>query len=161
MGNSKIDIHDKKIQTFGLSIRPDNTDALAIGDVVGSVLYFSNVGKFGQGFIILKSSMLIKTSSIPSGLSTLRLHLYKNSPSVIADNASYDLSSTADRANYLGYITFDNFVDLGGTIFCQVENLLFTGIVDVSTLYGYIETTTAWTPVALLETEVRLFGVDS
>lgn len=161
MGNSKIDIHDKKIETFGISTRPNDTSALVPGDVVGSTLYFSNVGKYGQGFIILKASMLVKTSNIASGLSTLRLHLYKNSPSVIADNASFDLTSTADRANYLGYITFDNLVDFGGTVFCQTENLAFTGTVGVTTLYGYLETTTAWTPPALLEIEVRLFGVDS
>lgn len=161
MSNSKIDIHDKKLETFGISTRPNDTTALSIGDVVGSTMYFSNCGKFGQGFIILRASMLIKTSSIPSGLSSLRLHLYKYSPSVIADNASFNLSGVADRANYLGYITFDNLVDLGDTIFCQVENLAFTGTVGVTTLYGYLETTTAWTPTALLETEVRLFGVDS
>jgi hypothetical protein len=160
MGNTKTDIIDKKLQTFGLSTRPNDTTALSANDIVGSTLYFSNVGKFGQGFIILKASMFIKANAIPSGLTSLRVHFYKNSPSVIADNAPFNLA-VADRANYLGYITFDNFLDLGDTVFCQVENLAFTGIVDVTTLYGYIETTTAWTPTALLEIEVKLFGVDS
>lgn len=160
MLNSKIDIHDKKTTSFGISTVPAGSAGYSINDIVGTILYFSNMGKFGQGFIIIKATMLIKTGSI-DGLNTLRLHLYKNTPSTILDNASFNLSSSADVANYLGYITFDNIIDEGDTLVAQTENLQFIGTTNNNILYGYIETLDIFTPPTNLEIEVRLFGVDT
>lgn len=161
MGNSKFDIVDKRLQTFGISTRPDDTTALTAGDTIGSTLYFANTGKFGQGFKIIKAIMFYKSNAIPSGLTNLRLHLFKDTPSARVDNDAFNLTGTADIANYLGYIDFDSFVDMGDTVVCQKENLGFAGTVNNTYMYGYLQTIGGFTPTALLEIEIRLFGVDT
>lgn len=134
--------------------RPNNTTAYAIGDVVGTDaatnLTFSNVSSVsGSNVIITSVNLEIDASAAPSGMSGFRLHLYNAAPTAITDNLAFNLPS-ADRTKYLGHITLDTPVDLGDTLWSNTLNVNIQCKLATSstTLYGILETLTAFTPTA-------------
>jgi hypothetical protein len=137
--------------------RPANTTAYSAGDVVGGAITFSDIGLQGGRHILLTSADLrIDVSAIPSGMTSFRLHLYRETPpSALADNAAWDLPS-GDRAAYRGYIDLGSPADVGSTLFCQVDQInkhvkLHSG---ETSLYGYLVTNGGFTPAANSEVYV-------
>lgn len=135
--------------------RPDNATPYSIGDVVGTDAAanrsFANVLAVAGGkFIILGVKMRIDAAAIPAGMTSFRLHFYDAAPTAITDNVAFNLPS-ADRAIYLGYITFDTGLDLGDTVWYQNDNVNFAGKLAAAstTLYAQMETVTAFTPTNL------------
>lgn len=147
--------------------RPSNTTAYTAGDVVGdtggsAILTLSNIGPSG-GYVLIQSAALIfSDSSVPSGMGAFRVHLYNASPTAIADNAAFDLVS-GDRSSYMGYIEFAAPLDLGSTIYTQVDypGRLIKLAAASSTLYAEIETRGAYTPVSASTVELRVSTLEA
>lgn len=128
--------------------RAANTTAYTAGDVVGGVITFSVPS--GKHLLITSVDLRINISSIPSGMTSFRLHLYRTSPaSAYADNAAWDLPS-GDRAAYIGYVDMGTVTDLGSTVFVQTDQVNKHIYVNggASAVYGYLQTIDAYTPAA-------------
>lgn len=136
--------------------RQANTTPYAAGDVVGGVVVFPGMGSAGAHCMITSLDLRPNISAIPAGMSGLRLYLYRASPpSALADNAPWDLG-TDDRAVFVGYIDISAPVDLGGTLFSQLDAVnkqVKLGAAETA-LYGYLVTTAAYTPAAVSEVYV-------
>ena len=131
--------------------RPDNTTAYTALDVVASTVnleFAAVMQKPGNMFKVTGATLEIDQAAVTSGITTFLLHLYDAAPTVIADNAAFDLPA-GDRAKYLGNITLAAPTDLGATIWSQ-NAIDFTGkLASGSTaLYGILQTTGGWTPAA-------------
>src|SRR5512142_392177 len=101
--------------------RPANTTAYTAGDVIGdtngSAIITLPFAGFRGGFIQPQSvRLLIYSGTLPTSMTSLRLHLYSAAPTAIADNAAWDLPA-ADRAAYIDYIDLPTPTDLGSTLF--------------------------------------------
>lgn len=131
--------------------RPANETAYTELDVVGdgTNLAFDFAGVKTSMQIIAGARLRFDKNVVPSGMGTFRLHLYNAAPTAIADNAAFNVPE-ADRAKYLGYITIPTPVDLGDTIWAQVDNVNFMAkcAAGMSTLYGILQTVEAWTPAS-------------
>ena len=140
--------------------RPADTTAYAAGDVVGATaaaITFADIGATFGHIVITDADLRIDVAALPSGMTTFRLHLYDATPpSALADNAAFDLPA-GDRANYLGYIDFDQIVDIGSTLYVQmtgVNKKLKMG--SEPNLYGYLVTTAGFTPSSAAVKSIRL-----
>lgn len=139
--------------------RPSNTTAYSGGDVIGvpdatvaanagsAIHTLSGIGPV-DGFVkITDVSLLVKKSSIPSGMTTFTLHLYDTSPTAILDNAAWDLPA-GDTGYYLGSIAISQIVDLGSNLY--IENTGLSKIVKlaggVNCLYAQLVTAGGYTP---------------
>lgn len=147
--------------------RPSNTTAYTAGDVVGdtggsAILTLSTIGPAG-GYILIQSAALVfSDSSVPSGMGAFRIHLYNSTPTAIADNAPFDLTS-GERASYMGYIEFNAPQDLGSTIYTQLDypGRLIKLAAASTTLYAEIETRGAYTPVSASTVELRISTLEA
>lgn len=175
-----INLGDQSFYATCQATRPANTTAYTAGDVVGetaaaltflsSSLVSSNkviTDKFVTASqpsscraMITDVSLRIDVSTVPSGMSSFRLHLYNATPpSALADNAAWDLPS-GDRASYIGYVDIDTPVDVGSTLFVQnaaVNKLISLG--DSNQLYGYLVTNGAYTPGSADVATLTIAGV--
>jgi len=133
--------------------RPSDTIAYSAGDVIGSstsataAINFSNIGPANGHIIITDVDLRIDIASVPTGMSSFRLHLYTATPgSAYVDNAAWDLVS-GDRASYLGYIDFGTPQDFGSTLFVQASGINKKLQMGASTsLFAYLQTTAGYTP---------------
>lgn len=144
--------------------RPNDTTPYSANDVIGAAtgstaaVEFAAVGPSGGEILIQSASYRVDVTSVPSGMSTMRLHLYSATPgSALGDNAAWDLPS-GDRASYLGYVDIGTPVDLGSTLWVETHNIgkrvkLADG---VTSLYGYLVTVGAFTPTAQAVKTIRL-----
>lgn len=148
---------DGKAYSVTLNItRPANITAYSAGDVIGTgsgddaILTLSSVGPSG-GFVIIQSiELVIGISTVPSGMTTFRLHFYSTKPqTAAADNSVFDLNSV-DRGAYVGYIDLPTPTDLGSTCFSQIDypGKLFKLASASSSLFCELQTLTAFTPSA-------------
>jgi hypothetical protein len=147
--------------------RPSNTTAYTAGDVVGdtggsAILTLSNIGPSG-GYILIQSAALIFSDiSVPSGMGAFRVHFYNSSPTAIADNAPFDLTS-GERALYMGYIDLSAPQDLGSTLYTQVDypGRLIKLATASTSLFAEIETRNAYTPVSASTVELRVSTLEA
>jgi hypothetical protein len=134
--------------------RPDNTDAYASGDVIGTAvsatLTFAAASLQQASLLVIGAALRLSVGAVPSGMSTFRLHLYTAAPTAIADNAAFNIPS-GDRAAYLGFVELPAPLDLGDTIHAQNDDLAkLARIEDTSgRLFAVLETRGAYTPAAL------------
>lgn len=142
--------------------RPANTTAYAATDVIGdtggsAILTFPNMGLAGRQINITEVTVVIESSSIPSGLTTLALKVYNASPTAIADNALYDLLS-GDRTAFQKSIDLNIVVDEGSTLVSHTPNL--NEIVKLgassSSLFCLLQTPNAFTPTSGQVFRVRI-----
>ena len=160
-----VPVKSNNSQVSATQTRPDNATPYSIGDVVGTDvatnMTFANVcSSVGAGFIITGCSLEIDVNAVPAGMTSFRLHLFNAAPTAITDNLAMNLIA-ADRAKYLGYIDLVTPVDLGDTLWSQNDNLNFKSKLAASTsIYGVLETRTAYTPAALTVKKVELKVVE-
>ncbi len=132
-----------------------NTTAGVLDTVAGSgIIEFTNIGPSG-GFIRIRGTRLrIDAAAIISGFTTMRLHLFDAAPDAIADNAAWDLSSAGDRGKYKGYLDLGTAVDLGSTLYVEVNGSALDKLIKLAdgstSLFGVLTTGGAFTPTALL-----------
>jgi len=149
--------------------RPNDTNAYAALDVIaestsaGTVWQFSNIAPSTGGEIVITAAALeIDVAAIPAGQGRFRLHLYSTSPTAINDNAAFNLIA-ADRAKYLGYIEFPEMNDLGDTLYSSLEESYFGIRKQITaasgTLYGILQTMSAYTPTAQAVKSINLHSV--
>lgn len=144
------------VQTRADVTRPANITAYTAGDVVGGVLTFAGVAPLAaSSFAFMGVDLRYDVAAVPSGMSTMRLHLYSATPaSAYADNAAWDLPA-GDRSAYLGYVDIGTPSDLGSTLFVANDAVgpkqlkLAAGS---TSLFGYLQTVGGYTPAANSET---------
>ena len=147
--------------------RPNDTTAYAAGDVVGPAvtgnLVFSSTDptmKLGENVIFNRASLRADVAALPTGMGSLRLHLFDSAPTAIADNAAFNLIE-ADRDKYLGYIDFDTMQDLGDTLYITMPSLNFQAKIGITstTLYGVLQTLSGYTPTASAVKTITLYTI--
>lgn len=160
--NGSLTVDGKAYRATVVFQRPNNATAYTAGDVLGisggteAIHTLSGVGPSG-GFVILQSAaLLFSDSSVPSGMAAFRVHFFMETPTGIADNAAFDLVS-GDRSKYAGYIDLPTPIDLGSTIYTQVDYpgrvvKLASGVVN---LFAEIETRGGYTPASGSTIELR------
>jgi hypothetical protein len=152
--------------------RPANTTPYTAGDVIGvadvsvaanagsAIHTFANAGPAGGNIIITGADLRIDVAAVPAGMTSFRLHLYDAAPTAILDNAAWDLPA-GDRAAYLGFIDFGSAVDVGATLYAQVDqiNKQFKLATGVTSLYGLLVTNGGFTPGSATVKHIRLHAV--
>ena len=160
--NGSLTVDGKAYRTTATITRPSNTTAYTAGDVVGdtggsAIISLTAAGP-AAGFVIIQSASLVfSDSTVPSGMGAFRLHLFSTSPTAIADNAPFDLTST-DRATYMGYVDFPAPQDLGSSIYTQTDypGRLIKLAAASTTLFAELETRGAYTPVSASTVSIRI-----
>jgi hypothetical protein len=147
--------------------RPANTTAYTAGDVVSdstsapTIFEFTNIGYAGGRVVLQSASLRIDVGSVPAGMGAFRLHLYTSSPTAINDNAAFNLPA-ADRSKYVGYVELTTPQDLGDTLWSQTDYIgLQIKLDSASTsLYGILETRSAFTPTSAAVKTLRLNALE-
>lgn len=129
--------------------RPANTTAYSAGDVVGGVLTIASAGPSGGTALLTGTRLELDIAAVPTGMTYFTLHIYSATPpSAYADNAAWDLPS-GDRSVYMGNVIVGTPVDLGSTLYVEINNInKLLKLVGGSTLYGYLVTATGYTPAS-------------
>jgi hypothetical protein len=126
--------------------RPADTTAYTGNDVVGGALTFASVGPSAASVMVTGVQLEVDVAAVPSGMTTFRLYLYGvTPPSALADNAVWDLPS-GDRASFLGFIDVGTPVDLGSTLYVEVNGVNKQLKLASANLYAYLVTAGAYTP---------------
>jgi len=153
---------NQSIVTFS---RSNSGSAYTAGDVIGPAvtgnLEFANVSSSPGSMVdIFRATLYTNGNVVPSGMDALRLHLYSSAPTIIADDAAFDLAA-GDRSKYVGHIDFDTINALGATLFAQASQVnCFACLAPGSTtLYGVLQTISGFTPVASASYTVALYVV--
>lgn len=156
-----IAVNSKAYRSVVSFARPSNTTAYTAGDVIGvadtgtpanagsAIHTLTSIGPAG-GYVLIQSvELLIGNTSVPSGMSGFRLHLYTASPIAILDNAAFDLVS-GEVANYVGFVDLPTPADFGSTLYSQAD---YSGrlikLASASTsLFAELQTIGAYTPAS-------------
>jgi hypothetical protein len=141
-------------------LRPANTDAYAIKDVVstasGAILTFANLVAVNGGSGILTKAMLL--TSQKTNTAAYRLHLFNTAPTAIADRSPFLLLYT-HAGTRIGAIDFPAAATEGATNSTAAAssrpsadgastppNLWFKCAASSKNLYGILETLAVFTP---------------
>jgi hypothetical protein len=133
--------------------RPANTTAYSAGDVIGTgsgdaaIITLSTIGPSG-GYVMVQSiELVLGIASLPTGMTSFRVHFYNDKPAAAADNSVFDLAS-GDRAKYLGYVDLPTPVDLGATLYTQADysGRLLKLASATTALYAEVQTVGGFTP---------------
>ena len=135
--------------------RAANITAYTANDVYGGVFELQNIGSSG-GFVFISSiDIIFNITALPSGMGAFALYLYSSSPpSAITDNLPFSLSSD-DRASSLtpgGIILTASLARGGGSVVAEALNLNRLIKLANTSIWGYLVTLAAFTPVANSET---------
>jgi hypothetical protein len=149
----------------GSFTRPNDTIAYAAGDAIANATSaptaysFSNVGRVaGAGGYITKA--ICQITQVPT-TAQLRLHLFRNQPTVDADNVPLVFRQ---ELTYQGYIDFTTFITGGdgsqisrsiGQL-CTVTGLPYHLNSDSTSLFFLLQSLNAWTPQAQQMFDFRL-----
>ena len=139
--------------------RPADTTLYTALDVVGATaaaLTFTSGG--GSSAVFSVVGLEVQVNQATASATVFRLHLYSvTPPSALADNAPFDLAA-GDRASYLGFIDTGTAVDLVST------NYAVSAVVDKmvraaesSTIFGYLQAITGFTPESAITASVHLY----
>ena len=136
--------------------------AISANDVMGVAQELVYIGPHTGGEIIITSTQLwVYHTALISGETSYNLHLYNvTPPSAHADNDAWDLPS-GDRAAYLGYVALGTPVDLGSTLYVEVNGLnkQITGLSNnTGSLWAELVTVGAFTPTAAVR-RVRVHSI--
>lgn len=134
--------------------RPANQTPYTANDNVGGALTFLLASVGAANMMITGAQLELDIAAVPAGMTSFRLYLYGvTPPSALADNAAWDLAS-GDRPSYLGYIDLGTPVDLGSTVYVEVNNLNKMMLAAGTSVFGYLVTNGGFTPAANSEVYV-------
>lgn len=133
--------------------RPANTTAYTAGDVVGSAtsaIHELTGAASSSSFVFVQSiQLLINNTSVPSGMTGFRVHLYSSAPTAISDNAAYTFT-TSDLAAWQDSFDLSTPAVRGSMLRSQAYYQ--GGIMKLqpasSSLYAVLETLGAYTPAS-------------
>ncbi len=134
--------------------------AYTAGDVFDVAQTFSDVGPSAGGTIrIISTTLLIAHTALVASEGAYTLHLFNAAlASPLADNAAFDLA-VADRAKYLGTLALGTPVDIGTSLWVEVNALNKLILVPSGgAIIGYLVNAATITPTAAART-VTLHGV--
>jgi hypothetical protein len=163
-------ISENNVATIPVTVsttRPNDTNAYAAGDVIGTAtnataaMKFTGIGPTGGVIRITGSRHEIDVAAIPTytGTWSFRLHLYSiTPPSALGDNAVWDLPA-GDRPYYLGFVDLGSPVDFGSTLYIQQTGLDYDFELTTADLWGYLVTNAAYTPTALAVKTTKLYAL--
>ena len=140
------------------------TTAYAVRDAVGAsaaaaALQFASMGTSTQRVMITSLSLEIDRAALISGEANYTLHLYNvTPPSAINDSAAWDLPS-GDRASYLGNIAIPIPVDLGSTLYVEVNAINKVIKLAGTDIFAYLVTEAAYTPTAAVH-KITLYALN-
>lgn len=129
----------------------------------GDIMEGAKAMAFGAGAAgevrLTAVSLLVEASALQASEAAYRLHLYNvTPPSARADNAAWDLPS-GDRAAYLGFVDITAPVDVGSSLFIQIDTLAKQITIPAGgTIYAELVTVAGFTATAAART-VTLHGV--
>lgn len=130
------------------------------GDVFGTAQTFSGIGPSAGGTVrIISTTLLIAHTALVSSEGAYTLHLFNAAlASPLADNAAFDVA-VADRSKYLGSLALGTPVDVGTSLWVEV-NLLGKLILVPSggAVVGYLVNAATITPTAAART-VTIHGI--
>jgi hypothetical protein len=139
------------------NVTPDYTalDVIGIADAgtpanAGSAIHtLPLAGPSAGSIVIVGAELRIDLAAVPTGMTGFRVHLYDAAPTAILDNAAFDLVAN-DRGKYLGYIDLGVPIDLGSTLFAEVDGLnkLVKLAAASTSLYAEIQQLGAYTPAS-------------
>lgn len=142
---------DQKSNALGSSAtftRGANVTPYAAGDLIGQVQTLASIGVALAAVMITGARLEIDVAAVPSGMTGLRLHLFTSAPSVTqSDNDAFNLIA-ADRAKYVGYIEFGTPLDLGDTLYGEINNLNKQLKMVTTDLFAVLTTNGGFTPAA-------------
>lgn len=125
-------------------------------DAVGAAQTLTTVGASGKQVMIVGATFSIDTTTPVA--SAFRLHLFNAAPTVIADDAAFNVAST-DGAKYLGWIDLGTAVDLGSTWqFVAQDGLAKPILLSTANLTVYLQNLTTVTLEAVAH-KVTVFTV--
>lgn len=132
--------------------RPANQTPYNAGDALGAAaaaLTFANVGPAAGGEVVIQSVQLeADIAAVPASQTSWVLYLYSvTPPSALADNAAWDLPA-GDRASFLGSVAISAMVDLGSTLYIEMNNVGKQVTLASGSLFGYLVTVAGFTPAA-------------
>lgn len=134
--------------------RTNDTNVYAANDVLGAAtgstaaLTFANMGSSAGRIMITSAQLEIDAAAVISGETSYRLYLYNvTPPSALGDNAAWDLPS-GDRASFLGYVDLGTPVDLGSTLYVEVNGINKQVLLAGTSLFAYLVTIGTYTPTA-------------
>jgi hypothetical protein len=138
--------------------RAANTTTYAINDVYGAAfeLVSNPAPSTGQFLIITDIEILWNTTTMPSGMSSFALYLYRTPPSAVADNGAFSIP-VPDRVAviYPSGILLNAFTPRGGgVISAQVNNLNLVVKLTGTSLFAYLVTLGSFTPATPSETAI-------
>jgi hypothetical protein len=140
--------------------RPNDTTAYTAGDIAGGDgdWLFDSLGEANMIYL-MSIRFMIDAASVPSGLSTYKLHLYNAATAVpLADNAPQTFL-TAEKDKYIATIALDAPTDKGDFLFSRTEAINIPISLVGGKVYGRLETDGAYTPTALVVKKLALIGV--
>ncbi|ATW62775.1 hypothetical protein SCBWM1_gp91 [Synechococcus phage S-CBWM1] len=144
--------------------RPADTTAYAAADVIGSSSTANHeatgAGASGSLIQILSAALTVNLTSVPSGMTTFRLHIWDSQPTAIADNAAFS-AAAADRAKYCGYIDMAAIQAIGGG-FCWTQGDYIGRPLRLSgtSFWFNLVTNGGFTPASATEYRVRFHAVE-
>jgi len=164
---ASITVDGKAYRSTATFVRPSNTTAYTAGDVVGgtggSAIHTLTTAGPSGGYVLIQSiSMATHDASVPSGMSSFRVHFYNASPTAIADNAAFDLL-TADHGKYLGFVDLPTPQDFGSSIYTQTDypGRLIKLAAASTSLFIEIETKGAFTPVSAVTFDLSVVTLEA
>jgi len=145
--------------------RTADTNAYTANDVIGAAtgstaaLTFATMGPSAGRIMLTSCSLEIDLAAIISGMTSYRLHLYNvTPPSALGDNAAFDLPS-GDRASYLGFVELGSPVDLGSTLYVELNGLNKQILLSGTSIFAYLVTIGAYTPSSADVFKITLHAV--
>jgi hypothetical protein len=148
--------------------RPNDTNAYAVGDVIGTAtgstaaVKLTAIGPAGKVIRITGTRHRIDVTQVPTitaGTWGFRLHLYSATPpSAFGDNAAWDLTE-ADRPYYLGFVDLGAPIDNGSTLYIQQTGLDGDFPLTTADLWCYHVTNAAYQPTASAVKTTTLFAM--
>lgn len=90
-----------------------NVQAVSLIDSNGQQIFSAGAASSVSLNVSGKSSSTINLTSVPSGMTAFRLHVWDSQPTDIADNAVFS-AAAADRAKYCGYVDLSSIIAIGG-----------------------------------------------
>jgi hypothetical protein len=145
--------------------RPNDTTAYTAGDVIGDATSAVLVAPFavppGDRVLIQSAELIVNRTTVPSGMTTTRLHLWSGARSAIVDNAAF-AADAADRLLYGGSIALAAPIVIGAGFLWTSGDYVGRAVTIDSALQGLrfnLVTDGGFTPVAQTEYSVRFHGI--
>ena len=144
--------------------RPADTTAYTALDVIGGVssaIHEVALGVPAGAEVQLDTfELIVNRTTVPSGMTSVTVHLYTAAPTAIADNAAFS-AAVADRGLYAGSVLMSPIAAVGGGFLYSFADYAGRKIkLTTSSIFAVLLTTTGFTPLSATEHIFRVRGVD-